>query len=97
MKGKYCAGIIGGRSYASSSSMSGDLTIIDCYNIGILSGGTSNHAIIYNAGNKTVTITTCYYLEGLGTSQTGATALNEAMMQEQNSIALWLVYSLLHS
>lgn len=73
----FSSGIIGSTYRASDSKNS----ITDCYNVGNLSGNSKA-----SIGPAT-SLSTSYYLEGLGTSQSGATALNEQMMRKQASFS----------
>ena len=66
--------------------------ISNCYNVGKLTGVTSRHAIGYG------TSTNCYYLSGVGTTNTGATSLTAAQMKLQSMYKgfdfdnIWAIY-----
>ncbi len=82
ISGTNCGGIVGKEEGYSAYGYTGKVNVTDCYNVGSLSGSEKNVSII---NGTSYVVTTCYYLEGLGDSQTGATARNDAMMKKQIS------------
>ena len=79
--GNVPCGVIG---YFFDQFGKGTNKIVNCYNVGDLQGETP-YSMVRNYETRKTTIEKSYYLEGLGSSQTGATALNEAMMQNINA------------
>ncbi len=97
LTGSVCAGIVGVYSYEISRTYYFDRYsthikeyIENCYNVGELLGDSRTASIVNylnSGGDTSVTfdIITCYHLEGLGVSQPGGTALNNAMMKKQSA------------
>ena len=56
-------------------------TASNCYNVGMVSGGNYHYGIAATESNN------CYYLDGIGTTSTGATALTETQMRLQTMFA----------
>ena len=91
-------GDISGFSYESNicSGIVGfdgkNITLTNCYNVGSVSGGSSNHAVSEQS------CTDCYYLAGTGSDSTGATSLSEGLMRKQASFYgfdfdnVWIMY-----
>ena len=64
-------------TYAYSCAYGIGGTASNCYNVGMVSGGNCHYGI------ASAESTNCYYLDGTGTTSTGATALTESQMRLQ--------------
>lgn len=73
---------------------SSNIKLYNCYNVGMVAGASNTYtsAIAYE-----IEPVNCYYLEGCGPSQAGATAYNESMLQKELSYSgfdfenIWII------